>query len=165
MFIVILRVRLRHYAVFVLGSVDINEVTSGRQVARKVGRADAATLSLTLGLADLALHVPVPLIDLTLLETETLLKLHNLRLLPDWVLFEFTHEDLILFAVLSKALLCFFGALDPVADDDARNAAELLLPLALGHIRRILVRAELFRSFLQFFGHFQGGRVLMERCL
>ena len=62
------------------------------------------------------------------------MKLNDLGLLPDWVLFEFAHEDLILLTILSEALLCFLGALDPVADDYARNAGELEFALALGRV-------------------------------
>jgi len=99
-----------------------------------------------------------------LLETEALLKLNDLSLLPLWVLFELAHEDLILFTVLSEALLCFLGTLAPVADDNARNAIELELALALRRVGRVLVGAELLRVF-QLLGHLQSSCMLVEGCL
>ena len=40
-------------------------------------------------LCDLLLHIPIPLVNLALLEAEALLKFHDFRLLPDRVLLEF----------------------------------------------------------------------------
>ena len=39
-------------------------------------------------LRNFPLHVPVPLVDLALLEAQALLQLHDLRLLPDRILLE-----------------------------------------------------------------------------
>ena len=39
-------------------------------------------------LGQLSLHVPVPLVDLALLEAQPVLQLHDFRLLPDWILLE-----------------------------------------------------------------------------
>jgi len=93
------------------------------------------------------------------------LKLNDLGLLPDWVLFELAHEDLILFTVLSEALLCFLGTLAPVADDNARDAIELELALALRRVGRVLVGADLLRVFHQLLGHLQSSCMLVEGCL
>jgi len=100
---------------------------------------------------------------LTLLETEALLKLNDLSLLPLWVLFKFAHEDLILFTVLSEALLGFLGTLAPVADDNARDAVGL--ELALSYVRGVLVGADLLSSVLQFLGHLKSSCMLVEGCL
>ena len=64
-----------------------------------------------------ALHIPVPLVDLTGLEAEAFLELDDFRFLPVGVLFELNHEDLVLLTVFPEALLCFLSTLDPVADD------------------------------------------------
>ena len=65
----------------------------------------------------LALHVPVPLVDLTGLEAQALLELNYLGFLPVGVLFELYHEDLVLLAIFPEALLCFLCTLDSVTDD------------------------------------------------
>ena len=98
-----------------------------------------------------------------MLETEALLKLNDLSLLPLWVLFELAHEDLILFTVLSEALLGFLGTLAPVANDDTRDAVEL--ELALSHVGGVLIGADLLSSVLQFLGHLQSSCMLVEGCL
>jgi len=94
-----------------------------------------------------------------LLETEELLKLNDLSLLPDWVLSEFAHEDLVLFTVLSEALLCFLGTLAPVTDDNTRDAVEL--ELALSHVGGVFIGAELL-IVLQLPSHLQSSCMLVE---
>ena len=98
-----------------------------------------------------------------MLEIKALLKLNDLSLLPDWVLFELTHEDLILFTVLSEASLCFFGTLAPVTDDNTRDAVKFELALALSRVGGILISTELLRVF-QFHGHLQSSRMLVKGC-
>ena len=52
-------------------------------------------------LGELALHIPVPLVNLVRLKAEQLLKLHDLRLVPNRILLEFVRQDFILVLVLS----------------------------------------------------------------
>ena len=74
--------------------------------------------AITLVLSKLALHVPVPLVDLALLETQQLLKLHNLSLLPNLILLELIQKDFILLLILSQPRLCFLGSFNPVPNDN-----------------------------------------------
>ena len=91
------------------------------------------------------------------------MEFHNFGFLPDWVLFEFAHEDFVLLAVLSKALLCFLGTLDSVSDDNTGNATLNAVLLALW---RVLVSANLI-VFVghEFSGHLKGSSVLVEGSL
>ena len=87
------------------------------------------------------------------------MKFHDFSLLPDWVLFEFSHEDFVLLAILSKTLLCFLCALDPVSDDHSGDATIDLILLAL---RGILISADLILVVHELSRHFEGGRMLVE---
>jgi len=74
-----------------------------------------------------ARHVPVPLVDLAWFEAEALLELKNLALLPDGVVLELHQKNFILLRVLSYSLLCFLGALAPMANDHSRHEAASVL--------------------------------------
>lgn len=87
------------------------------------------------------------------------MKFHDFSLLPDWVLFEFSHEDFVLLAILSKTLLCFLCALDPVSDDHSGDAPIDPILLALGGI---LIGADLVLVVHELSCHFEGGGVLVE---
>ena len=67
----------------------------------------------------LSLHVPVPLVDLTGLQTESFLQLSYFSLVPLRALLEFSEQNFILVRVFPDPLLCFFGALGSVSDDNA----------------------------------------------
>jgi hypothetical protein len=68
-------------------------------------------------------HVPVPLIDLALLQAKHLLELNDFGFLPHGILLELDQKDFILLLIFPEALLCFLGSLDPMANDHTRDAA------------------------------------------
>jgi len=69
--------------------------------------------------SELALHVPVPLVDLALLEAQALLQLNNFGLLPDRALLEFVKKDFILLLIFTESLLSFLVSLDTMTDHDS----------------------------------------------
>ena len=69
----------------------------------------------------LAVHIPVPLVDLALLEPEALVQLLNLLPRPDGILVELHGEHLVLDSVLPETLLGLFGSLGFVAYDNSRD--------------------------------------------
>ena len=83
-----------------------------------IGRTRALT-GRSVPFPDLALHVPIPLVDLGLLQAQQVLELDDFGLGPVWVLLELDHKDFILLSVLSQPFLCFLSAFDTVADNDS----------------------------------------------
>jgi len=71
--------------------------------------------------AELLVHVPVPLIDLALLEAKTLVKLLDFLLAPDRVLLELLGQYLVLCLIFSQSLSLLLSPLDAVSDDYAGN--------------------------------------------
>ena len=86
-----------------------------RYVVGDVRGRDAPTVTFVLG--ELALHVPVPLVNLVRLEAEQLLKLNNFRLVPNRILLELVSQNFILLLVLSQPRLCFLRPSTFVPDD------------------------------------------------
>lgn len=89
-------------------------------VAGDLGRADTLT-GPAAALFELALHVPVPLVDLALLQTYHLLQLHYLRLVPSGILLELKEENFILLVIFAQSFLRFLRSLDPVANHYSWN--------------------------------------------
>ena len=65
------------------------------------------------------MHVPVPFVDLALLEAEAFMELYYFLFIPDWIVLKLSHQDLILLLILSQPLLLLLRALLSVADHDA----------------------------------------------
>ena len=91
------------------------------------------------------------------------MKFYDLSFLPDWILFELTYKDLILFIVLSEAPLCFLDTFAPVTYDNTRDAVKLEFTQALSRVGGVLIGTELLRVF-QFLGHLQSSRMLVKGC-
>ena len=87
-------------------------------MVRDIRRAHANILA-TLMLSKLALHIPVPLVDLGLFQAKALLQLDNFGLLPDRTLLEFDKKDFILLLILTESLLGFLVSLDAMTDHDS----------------------------------------------
>lgn len=166
-----------HLAVFILASVHALGVALSVLLSiflrELVAHADLSSPALlrrtdavvSLGvLANFALHVPVPLVDLALLETEAVLELDDLGLQPDGVLLELTHENLVLLAVLSEALLSLLSTLDPVADNDTGDDILACGRILIGACANCLMQ-DITILFHSLFRHFNGSCVLVEGSL
>lgn len=88
-----------------------------RYVVRYVRSSDAVTVT-ALMFRQLALHIPVPLVNLVGLQAEKRLQLRDLRLVPDGIFLELVRQDFILLLVLSQSSLCFLGSFNLVPDDN-----------------------------------------------
>ena len=104
-------------AVALIGNIAL--FPTSMVVMRNVRRAHGAVVTLVLG--DLALHVPVPLVDLALLEAQALLQLNDLRLVPHVIFLELVQQNFILLLVLPEPLLCLTSASHTMPDDDTRD--------------------------------------------
>ena len=62
------------------------------------------------------MHVPVPFVDLALLEAEAFMELNDFLFVPDWIVLKLCHQYLILLLILSQSLLLLLRALLSVAD-------------------------------------------------
>ena len=82
---------------------------------------DFITSGLHLLRGGLSEHVPVPLVDLALLEACSLVERLDFASGPVRILLELCHEDLVLCSVLSQAFLSLFASFGSVADDHGGN--------------------------------------------
>ena len=101
------------------------------------------------------MHVPVPFVDLALLEAEAFMELDNLLFIPDWIVLKLSNQYLILLLILSQPLLLLLRALLSVADHYAGDL----------EIRAVVWRGASLRRALCCHGHVHGWLVMGAQIL